>query len=252
MSPSQLMHRFTDGNEPVVMGYLITGRFNSHFPDGYDRPPPFTSVTKDGRTFKTDDFPPTNITEATEDCAVVVFADVDFITDILAYQTATFGKIAFGDNSALLLNVIDDLCGSSELAAIRSRGNFTRPFTIVDEIEKQAESATAEEEVKINEEITHFRDKLYSVRSSEKDGEAEIIGSTILQNKKDLELKIHQARRRLRQVKMKRREQIEQLGNKLRNFNMMTAPAVILMIAIILGIRRAIRKRHYISHASDA
>jgi len=252
MSPSGLMHRFMDGNDPVVMGYMITGRFKSHFPEGFDRPSAFTSVSNDGSTFKVDDYPPTNLTEAREDCTVVVFADVDFIADILAYQPASFGKVAFGDNSALLLNVIDDLCGSGELAAIRSRGNFTRPFKIVDEIESQAEAVTAEEEVKLREDITRFRDELYFVKSSEEEGQADIIGSTILESKKDLELKIHQARRRLRQVKMERREEIEQLGNKLRNFNMMTAPAAILIIAIILGIHRTMRKRHYISHASDA
>jgi hypothetical protein len=33
---------------------------------------------------------------------------------------------------------------------------------------------------------------------------------------------------------------------------MLAAPAVILVIAITLGVRRSVRKRHYISHASDA
>jgi hypothetical protein len=49
-----------------------------------------------------------------------------------------------------------------------------------------------------------------------------------------------------------RRERIEHLGNMLRAFNMLMAPVVILLIAIVLGIRRSVRKRHYISHASDA
>ncbi|MHC4699464.1 MAG: hypothetical protein ACYTFQ_02705, partial [Planctomycetota bacterium] len=66
------------------------------------------------------------------------------------------------------------------------------------------------------------------------------------------ELKIREAERQLRQVKMTRRERIEHLGNKLRQANMLGAPAVILLIAIVLGLRRSVRKRHYISHASDA
>ena len=33
---------------------------------------------------------------------------------------------------------------------------------------------------------------------------------------------------------------------------MLAAPLVILIIAVVLGIRRNMRKRHYISHASDA
>jgi len=69
--------------------------------------------------------------------------------------------------------------------------------------------------------------------------------------KKDLELKIHDAKVRLRQVQNKRRERIEQLGRSLRNLNMFLAPAVILAFAIILGIRRRYLRRRYISHRSD-
>jgi len=29
-----LMKNFSDGTKPVVMGYLLTGKFNSSFPDG--------------------------------------------------------------------------------------------------------------------------------------------------------------------------------------------------------------------------
>ena len=151
-----------------------------------------------------------------------------------------------------MMNTIDDLTGSSDLISIRSRGHFKRPFIRIDEIEQKAEAETAEEEAKINAEIAEFQNELQSILASAEEGQEKVVGSSILQKRKDLELKIHQAKRRLRQVKMKRRESIEQLGNTLRNFNMLSAPAIILVIAIILGICRSVRKRHYISHASDA
>jgi ABC-type uncharacterized transport system involved in gliding motility auxiliary subunit len=257
LNPSRLMSKFVDGTEPVVMGYLITGRLNSSFPEGIE----IESQPSEEESSNTASDPNdqakitkhiTGLTEAVEDCAVVVFSDVDFISDMLAYQDYFFGKIIFGDNSALMLNAIDRLSGSSDLISIRSRGNFTRPFTVVDEIEWQAEAETAEEEAKINAEIRGFRNELESLLASAKQGQEEIVGSTILQKRKELELKIHQAQRQLRKVKMQRRERIERLGNVLRNFNMLTAPAVILVIAVTLDIRRGVRKRHYISHASDA
>ena len=249
--PSRLMDKFIDGTEPVVMGYLVTGRFNSSFPEGIEIE--VEEKTEDPNETKKAKKRITGLAEAEEqDCAVVVFADVDFISDILAYNNFFFGKVVSGDNSALLLNAIDDLGGSSDLISIRSRGNFKRPFTVVDEIERQAEAETAEEEAKINAEITGFQNELRTILASAKEGEEEVIGSSILQKKKDRELKIHQAQRQLRDVKMKRLERIEHLGNMLRNFNMLMAPAFILVIAIVLGIRRSVRKRHYISHASDA
>lgn len=256
-NPERLMSKFVDGTEPVAMAYLVTGRFKSSFPEGIEveaepNDVDSTNEAADANEPKKTMTHLTGLTEAKENCAVVVFSDVDFISDILAYQNSFFGKIVVGDNSALMMNTVDDLTGSSELISIRSRGSFKRPFTVVDEIKRQAEAETAEQIAKINAEIAGFRNELQSIISSAKKGQEDVIGSSILQKKKELELKIRQAQKRLNDVKLKKRERVEHLGNALRNFNMLTAPAVILVIAIILSIRRSARKRHYISHASDA
>jgi ABC-type uncharacterized transport system involved in gliding motility auxiliary subunit len=193
------------------------------------------------------------LTESTEKGAVVVFSDVDFISDALAYQNSFFGSVVVGDNSNLLLNTIEDLSGSSDLISIRSRGNFERPFAVVDEIEKQAERETADEMARLNGEINSYNQEIQSLASQGQDeGNQEVIGSAIVQKRRELELKVVEARRQLNEVKLKRREAKEQLGNKLRQANMLATPAVILVLAIFLGIRRTLRTRHYVSHSSDA
>ncbi len=259
LQPSMLMNKFVEGNKPVTMGYLVTGRFKSSFPDGVEievksdeSKSSEEKESKDPNEDKKIKKHLTGLKEATEDCAVVVFADVDFISDAMAYGESFFGKVVVGDNSALLLNAIDDLSGSSDLVSIRSRGNFRRPFIVVDEIERQAEEATAEEVNKIDAQIAIFQSQLQSIIASAKEGQQEVIGSSILQKKKEVELKIHQAQRQLREVKMKRREQIERLGRKLQYHNTSAVPLATLVVAVVLGTRRTVRKRHYISHASDA
>ncbi len=249
-----MLSRFTDGTKPVTMGYLVTGRFKSSFPEGIeveDKSADEDETSDDEKKAEATKRL-TGLTEASEDCAVIVFADVDFISDLVAYRQTIFGLAVVDDNSALLLNAIEDLAGSANLISIRSRGNFKRPFTVVDEIEVQAEAETAEEEAKINAEIVGFQQELTQILSSSKEGADEIIETSILQKKKELELKIHEARRRLRGIKMKKRERIEDLGNLLRNSCTLPGPMVTLIIAIVLGIRRSVMRRHYISHASDA
>ena len=259
VEPSRLMSRFTPGNQPVVMGYLVTGRFKSSFPDGVEievesDKNKSSDEAKDPNEDKKIKKHLTGLKEATADCAVVVFSDVDFISDALAYQVSFFGfgKVIVGDNSALLLNAVEDLTGSGELISIRSRGNLRRSFIVVDEIERKAEEETAGEVAKINAQIAGFQGELQTIVASAKQGEEEVIGSSIMQKKRELELKIHQAQMQLREVKMKRREQIERLGAKLLYANTAAAPAATLLVAVVLGVRRAVRKRHYISHASDA
>ncbi|MCJ7692822.1 MAG: GldG family protein [Sedimentisphaerales bacterium] len=256
--PSRLMSKFVDGFEPVAMGYLVTGRLKSSFPDGMEVEIQASETEGDeseeegSEEQEPETMIVTGLTEAVEDCAVVVFADVDFISDTIAYQNSFFGTLVVGDNGALMQNAIEELSGSSDLISIRSRGSFKRPFLMVDEIERQAEAETAEEEAKINAEIAGFQGELSKILASAKEGEEEIIGSSIVRKKKEIEFNIRRAQRQLREVKMQRREQIEALGNMLRNFNMLMAPVAILGVAIVLWVHHTLRKRHYISHASDS
>jgi len=250
MQPSKLMSKFIEGTEPVAMGYLVTGRFKSSFPEGIEIE--VEQKTEDPNETKEIKKHIKGLTAAETDCAVAVFADVDFISDMVAYQDSFFGKLVVGDNSALMLNAIDDLTGSSDLISIRSRGNFRRPFIVVDEIETKAEKETAEEMTKIEAAIAGYNTELQSIIASAKEGQEEVIGSSILQKRRDLELKIHQANREKRLIHMKRRERIDSLGRKLQRANTLIAPVIILIIAVVLGVRHSVRKRHYISHASDA
>ena len=257
MMPSGLMKKFIPGDKPVVMGYMISGRFKSSFPDGIEievaaNEEESSDEAGDPNEQKTTKKLVTGLKEASEDCTVIVFSDVDFISDILAYESWFFGKRAYGDNSNLMMNSIDVLSGSSDLVSIRSRGSFKRPFIVVDDIKKQAEAETAEEVEKLNAQISSFTKELQSILSSGQEGQEEVIGSSILQKQRELELKKYQAQQQLNQVRRKRREKIEHLGNELRNFNMLLVPAVILVFAVALDIRRNLRKRHYISHSSGA
>ena len=257
LNPTNLMQRFVEGTKPVVMGYLITGRFKSSFPNGIEIE---VDKSQDGTSAEAEDPNDTGkikkqitgLTEAQDDCVVVVFSDVDFITDSIAYNRTFFGMMVVGDNSTLMLNTIDDLSGSSDLVSIRSRGNFRRPFTVVDKIERQAEEETAGEIANIDMAIAGYNTKLQSLVSSAEEGQEEIVGNEILQQRRELEKKIYESEREKRLISMKKRERIDKLGRKLQRANTIAVPLVILIIAVVLGLRRNLRKRHYISHASDS
>jgi ABC-2 type transport system permease protein len=257
--PAKLMSSFSDGTKPVNMGYLVTGRFKSSFPEGIE----VEVAAKDPNTKDAKAADPnqpkmvkkhvTGLTEAKDECAVVVFSDVDFLTDQLAYSQSIFGKIVVGDNSALLLNAVEDLGGSGDLISIRSRGNFKRPFVVVDRIEQQAEKETADEVAVINAQIEGFNQELQKLVSSGQDEDKqEVLGSAIVKKKRDVELKIREAQRQLREIKARQRERTDRLAQTLEVVNMAAVPGVVMIVAVGLGLWRSVRRRHYISHASDA
>lgn len=240
--PEKLYSDFTPGSKPVHMGYFITGKFESAFPEGIEIESPNDPNITEHLTGKT---------KAEQECAVAVFSDVDFITDSIAYQSSFFGKTPVADNANLLLNTIDSLAGSTNLISIRSKGSFQRPFTYVEKIRQKSEQQTMEEKKRIQAEIKGFEQELNNIASSGQ-GDQEIVGSEIMEKKKQLELKIHQARKRLRELKKQEREKIESLADSMRNLNTLPGPVLVLVIAVFLGIRRAVKRRRSISHASDA
>jgi ABC-2 type transport system permease protein len=151
-----------------------------------------------------------------------------------------------------LFNTIDDLSGSSDLISVRSRGNFKRPFVVVNEIERKAEAETSAKLNAIDQSIAQYNAQLQSILASAQEGQEELIGNKITQERRVLEKNIYEAQKQKRLINMEKYEKIDSLGIKLQRANTLATPAVILLIAIVLWLWRSFRKRHYISHSSDA
>jgi ABC-type uncharacterized transport system involved in gliding motility auxiliary subunit len=262
-----MMGYFTEGIEPVVVSYLITGRFKSAFPEGIEVPDESDMSDEDEAEKEEDDSQAggeseektltkklTGLKEASTDCAVIVLSDVDFISDIepVAYQNTIFGKATVSNNSDFLLNAIEYLAGSSDLIGIRSRGDFQRPFVVVREIKARAEEETAQEIARRNAEIEALRRELEAMVSKAKKGEESIVAASVEKKRREAALKIRKAERELKDIRKKRFEKIDQLGSLLQNLNTCVAPAGTLLIAVFLSIRRSVLRRRYVSHASDA
>lgn len=250
--PKLLMDKFTEGDKPVAIGYRLTGKFQSAFPDGIEVASPIKEKAKSDEPLKEETIKITGIKQAEKECIVMVFSDVDFITDRFAYRNTIFGKSTVGDNSALLVNSVGELTGSTDLISIRSRGNFTRPFTRIDKIEAAAEKATKEKINAINKDIKNFQEELNNIIQQAQAGDQEVMGSAILKKKREVEAKIRLSEKQRNDIQKSRRQEIETLGSRLKAFCMLLTPLIILLIAIIIGTFRTVRKRHYISHASDS
>lgn len=258
-----LMRQFRDGTEPVTMAYLLTGSFKSAFPEGIEVPVEMDDENTDSADEAAQENAApktrtiTGLTESQQPGAVVVLADVDLLSDLAAYNTQVYRAYGIlmpvGDNSTLVLNAIEELSGSSNLIAIRSRGNFRRPFVKVDEIEAQADADTADEEARIMAKIQGFEQQLNEkIRSIEGENKGAIINQTIVEEKEKIELELREAEKQLRDIKMQKRQKVERIKTLLWVACTLPGPALILLIAVGLGTYRAVKRRRYISHASDA
>jgi ABC-type uncharacterized transport system involved in gliding motility auxiliary subunit len=189
--------------------------------------------------------------EAAEGAVVLVVADVDMLTDMLAYQRTFFGQAQAGDNAPFLVNALDYLSGTEDLIHIRTRGQYSRPFTVVEEIEQRAEKATAAEIQAIKDKISKYEKELQQLAGTATEKNIELLQSDALRKRRNIEAEIRKANRQLRKLQAARREEVEELGSSLQWWNMIAAPSIILLIAIALAIFRWVRAKHYAARRAE-
>ena len=80
----------------------------------------------------------------------MLVGDVDMLSDRLWVQVQNFlGQRlvnAFANNGDFVINALDNLSGSADLIGLRSRATYSRPFTTVDELRRDADAKFRETE----------------------------------------------------------------------------------------------------------
>ena len=137
------------------------------------------------------------------------------------------------------------------MIAIRSRGGFNRPFTVVDRIDREAEAATGDQVNALNERIKAYQDQLAKLGASATAGNEKLIAGEAVAQRKKVEEDIREAQKELRRLNAGKRARIEALGAKIETNNLVWAPAAVLLIAIVLAVVRFVRARRYIARRAS-
>ncbi|RMH17398.1 MAG: hypothetical protein D6696_15840 [Acidobacteria bacterium] len=249
-NPARLRDRFREGSEPVVLAYVVQGKFPTAFPDGAEvpaepvPPPPMDlppeielPVPENLEKVHKDPVPE----EARREATVVVFADVDFIADPIAFQNSLFGVQAANDNYKVLLNAIDYLLGSQELMKVRAKRHIHRPFTLFDEIEAQADRETLERERQLRAEIERFQEQLRE-KTRELGGRNAALFKKQVQDEVDqLNERIAAANRELREIRLAKRRALEDEEARVRRTTLFATPSLVLALGLFLFVRRKVR-----------
>lgn len=249
--PARLRGAFQPGSRPVVLGYELRGRLPSAFPQGADYPsespetppglPPGVQLPppEDAEMIHRDPVPEEERGEST----VLLFADVDLISDQIAFQRNFLGLVlAANDNHKLLLNAVDYLLGAKELMGVRAKHAVRRPFTRFDEIEADAEQQTLEREQQLQAEIDGAEEELRTKRQELSGQEAALFQKKVQDEVDRLNERIAEASRELREIRKGRRESLERESLRVRWAVMGWMPTLVLTVGLVLAYRR--RRAH--------
>ena len=170
-NPQTIWNTFKEGKEPIPLAYKIIGKFDTAFPDGIKGK---KNVLK----------------KSQKESAIIVYSDVDFITDQFAFRKTFFGTSLANGNSTIFVNSVDAMAGDVALLSVRSKGRINRSFDVINEIELEAEKNTVDKVKQINGSITRFERELNELGRRANDGNITLLQNEGLRKKKELAKKI--------------------------------------------------------------
>ena len=242
--PAALLAGFKPDGEKLVIAAQITGPAATAFPDG---PPKSNDQNKIATAEKKDNAPPSApIKAAVKPIDVVAVADTDILDDRFWVQVQNFfGQrvaVPMASNGDFVTDAIDVLAGGSDLIGLRSRGTAVRPFTLVQNIQRAADTRYQASEKSLEDKLKDTEQKLKDLRDkgAHQAGTVDAAQNETIEN---FRAQLLATRRQLRQVQLAEREDIDRLQNWVEFFNVALIPILVAFAALVIGSVRLRRRK---------
>lgn len=231
--PNVMLSNFESGNTPLVLAARISGTVPSAYPDGVliedeeDEAAPVEDIVKEGRV------------------DVVLVGDTDILADHFWMRTQNFFGVqipqSIANNGDFVINTLENLAGSTDLISLRSRGEFSRPFTVVEQIRRDAEARFRAQEQELQTRLEETEQKIAQLQQEGGEG-ALLLSQEQAAEIEKFRLEQIRTRKELRAVQHELQKNIERLGTQLKFINIGLIPLIIALLAVVAGMQRARRK----------
>jgi len=232
--PATLREGFKPTGESYTVAARVTGTVKTAFPNG----PPAGVAPAAG---------PAPLTASAKPLNLVVVADADLLSDFLWVRWQNFlgqrTASAWANNGDLVWNALDNLAGSGDLISVRGRASFLRPFERVDALRAAAEDRFLAEQKELEGQLAQTESKLDALQANRGDsasapraGQSQVVLTADqereLQRFQKEKLRI---RKELRDVKLGLDHDIQTLGSRLKLIDIVLAPAVFALLALLMA-----------------
>jgi ABC-type uncharacterized transport system involved in gliding motility auxiliary subunit len=235
--PTDLMNEIRAVGKPFTIAARISGMAKTAFPNGAATVKTSKPQIKSGRI------------------NVIVMADSDVFDDrFWVHVENLYGKpvaTPFADNAALVLNAVENLTGSNDLISLRTRATNDRPFTVVKQLQAQAQAEFQQQAEVLQARLTDTESRLKDLEQGGSTN-GKPVTSTALTPEQQAAIErfkhdLIQIRTQLRDVQHNLRKDIDSLGAFLAFINIALVPILVALFAIVLALLRRRRRARAIA-----
>jgi ABC-type uncharacterized transport system involved in gliding motility auxiliary subunit len=217
--PEDVARQITASGKKTIAA-LVTGKFKTAFPDGAPDPAAAKAPAADF------------LKESKASSLLIVVADTDWLFDEYSIHKYDFmGQAAaepFNDNLAFAANSLDYLAGSRDLISIRGKGNSVRTFTVVKQMETDAEEKYKEKLTALEARINEVQSKLAELQGKKGDDGGKLLASPEATRAiEDFQKQESAMRAERRAIRLSLRQGIDSLENRLLLVNLLATPLLV-------------------------
>jgi ABC-type uncharacterized transport system involved in gliding motility auxiliary subunit len=244
---------FQPSGEEMPLAIRLSGRFKSAFPNG--RPEGLPPRPRDGK--KADEpkqaaKPEPHLRESAAENAVVLVADVDMLADGAAVEIQeVFGQrlaIPRNGNLALAQGLVEQFAGDSNLISLRSRAAFTRPLTVIRQMEAQAQELYLGKIKELEDSLNQTQEKLQSLQKARGGASGAVLTAEQQAEIENFRKRAIEIRQELKEVRKNLRLETDALEFWTKVINIGLVP----LLVTLLGITLALVKRRKAVAAAGA
>ena len=236
--PAKLLSEFSPSGVSFTLAARISGPASTAFPEG----PPMDENTDESEIGEYGE----PLTRSAADINVVVVADSDMLQDRFWVEIQDFfGQrlaMPLADNADFVLNLLDQLGGSSDLISIRSRASTFRPFELFNRVSQEADLKYRSKEQQLVFRLEETEQKLNELQSQRLDPESPEFTEEQEKELENFRLEKVKIRRELRDVQYQLRRDIQRLEGWIKFINIGLIPILISLAAVGVWVVRRRRK----------
>jgi ABC-type uncharacterized transport system involved in gliding motility auxiliary subunit len=251
-----LLAEFKPDNKRYILAAHVTGMAESAFPDGPPKPPePAKPEGKEGEADQPakPEAAGESLKQSVQPINIVAVADTDMLDDRFWLQKQDFfGQrvlVPTANNGDFVANALEVLAGGDDLVGLRTRGTSARPFTVVDQIQTEAQARYSAEERELQAKLKDTQAKLASLTGKDQANAPATLSAEQTKAVEEFRADMVQTRRQLRDVQAALRSDIRRLKAGLEFLDIALIPIIVAAVAIVLG---ALRLRRRSRRAAEA
>ncbi|MEE2745930.1 MAG: Gldg family protein [Pseudomonadota bacterium] len=253
INPEAILKQFKSENRSFTLAARFSGNVKTAYPQGV---PKEEKDSKSSESVSTTEKPAglaPHISESQKDLNMIVVADTDLLSArFWLQQQEFFGKkisTPVSNNADFLINALDNLVGSQALISLRSRGFSVRPFHTIQDLKNNAEDKYRKTEQQLTQKLKDLQSKLQGL-DAKKQSKGKVVLTTAQQTAlSSFRSEMLVVRKKLRDVQLALRKDIEQLDTRLKIINIWTMPILIALVAIVLAL---VRRRRYSQSTAES